>query len=237
MKPNRVEESNLCSITSRVATKRAVGSLEFCGYPNRSQLGKIRYFGFSDLPAWYAAKAATLATANNLPGPIAMQLPYSLVERSIEREHVPTARECGLGICPWSPLAAGFLTGKYQREGEGASGPGRLSGPNPFGNQMFTERNWGILNALRTVAAQVDRPLSQVALAWVSAQPSVTSPILGVNKFEQLHDNLSSLDIRLTPEQIQTLDESSALDPAFYALFTSQVNRSIFGGATVQGWR
>ncbi len=199
--------------------------------------GKIRYFGFSDLPAWYAAKSATLAMANNLPGLIAMQLPYSLVERSIEREHVPTARECGLGICPWSPLAAGFLTGKYQREGAGASGQGRLSGPNPFGNQMFTERNWGILDALRTVAAQVERPLSQVALAWVSVQLSITSPILGVNKFEQLHDNLASLDIRLTPEQIQTLNESSALDPAFYALFTGKVNRSIFGGATVQGWR
>ncbi len=200
--------------------------------------GKIRYFGFSDLPAWYAAKSATLATAYNLPGSIAMQLAYSLVERNIEREHLPAARECGLGICPWSPLAAGFLTGKYQREEAGASGQGRLSGPNPFGNQMFTERNWGILDALRTVAAQVDRPLAQVALAWVSAQPSITSLILGASKIEQLHDNLSSLDIRLTPLQIQTLDESSALDSAFpYGIFTSKVNQMIFGGATVQGWQ
>ena len=71
-----------------------------------------------------------------------MQLAYSLVERNIEREHLPVARECGLGICPWSPLAAGFLTGKYQRENDGASGEGRLIGSNPFGNTLFTDRNW-----------------------------------------------------------------------------------------------
>lgn len=199
--------------------------------------GKIRYFGFSDVPAWYTAKAAALATAHSIPAPIALQLEYSLTERSIEREHLPAARDCGLGICPWSPLAGGFLAGKYQREGEGATGQGRLSGSNPFGNQKFTDRNWRVLDTLRTVAAQVERPLAQVALAWVSAQSGITSPILGASKLEQLHDNLDSLDIRLTPEQFQMLNESSALDPAFpYGIFTSEVNRSIFGGKTVQGW-
>ncbi|MEH2460643.1 aldo/keto reductase [Nostoc sp.] len=199
--------------------------------------GKIRYFGFSDVPAWYTAKAAALATAHGIPAPIALQLEYSLTERSIEREHLPAARDCGLGICPWSPLAGGFLAGKYQREGEGATGQGRLSGSNPFGNQKFTDRNWRVLDTLRTVAAQVERPLAQVALAWVSAQSGITSPILGISKLEQLHDNLDSLDIRLTPEQLQMLNQSSALDPAFpYGIFTSEVNRGIFGGATVQGW-
>lgn len=201
--------------------------------------GKIRYFGFSDMPAWYVTKAATLATAHGVPGPIALQLEYSLVERSIEREHLPAAYDCGLGICPWSPLAGGFLTGKYDREDEGAAGQGRLSGSNPFQEKFtkFTDRNWRVLDALRTVAAQVDRPLAQVALAWVSAQSGVTSPILGTSKLEQLHDNLDSLDIRLTPEQIQTLNESSALDLAFpYGIFTSEGKRVIFGGATVQGW-
>jgi aryl-alcohol dehydrogenase-like predicted oxidoreductase len=216
--------------------------------------GKIRYFGFSDIPAWYAAKSATLVAAHHLPSPIAMQLAYSLVERNVEREHLPAARECGLGICPWSPLAAGFLTGKYQRDRDGASGEGRLIGPNPFGNMMFTDRNWRVLDTLRTVAAQIEspserlrqRPLAQVALAWVSAQPGMTAPILGASKLEQLHDNLSSLEIRLTPEQIQTLDESSAIlqgrgcanDPGFpYSIFTPEINRSIFGGTIVQGWR
>ena len=201
--------------------------------------GKIRYFGFSDVPAWYTVKAATLATAHSIPAPIALQVEYSLVERSIEREHLPAARECGLGICPWSPLAGGFLAGKYDRTDADATGQGRLTGSNPFqGNfTKFTDRNWRVLDALRTVATQVDRPLAQVALAWVSAQSGISSPILGASKLEQLHDNLSSLDICLTSEQIRTLNESSALDFAFpYGMFTSEANRGIFGGTTVQGW-
>jgi aryl-alcohol dehydrogenase-like predicted oxidoreductase len=202
--------------------------------------GKIRYFGLSDMPAWYAAKVATLATAHAMPGPIAMQMEYSLVERSIEREHVPAAQACGLGITPWSPLAGGFLAGKYERKGDLASGQGRLSGSNPFQEKFtkFTERNWRVLDTLRTVAAQVDRPLAQVALAWASAQPGITSLILGASKLEQLHDNLASLDIRFTPEQLQMLDEGSAPDLAFpYGIFTAAGKRSIFGGVTVQGWQ
>ncbi|UOQ68112.1 aldo/keto reductase [Hymenobacter volaticus] len=200
--------------------------------------GKIRYFGFSDMPAWYATKAATLAAVHAIPGPIAMQLEYSLVGRSIEHEYVPAARECGMGITPWSPLAAGFLAGKYQPEGATATGEGRLTGPNPFGNSKFTEHNWRVLDALRTVATQLDRSLAQVALAWASAQPSMTSLIIGASKLEQLHDNLGSLEIRLTPEQLQTLDQASALAPTFpYGIFTPAINRSIFGGNSVQGWQ
>ena len=200
--------------------------------------GKIRYFGFSDMPAWYTTKAATLAQTHAMPGPIAMQMAYSLVERSIEREHVPAARESGLGITPWSPLAAGFLAGKYQRAEAGASGEGRLSGPNPFGDTLFTDRNWRILDALRDVAEQAGRPLSQLALAWVLAQPGVTSPIVGVSQTAQLHDNLAALDVRLTSEQLQVLDEASALESTFpYNIFTPAINRGIFGGNAVQSWQ
>jgi aryl-alcohol dehydrogenase-like predicted oxidoreductase len=200
--------------------------------------GKIRYFGFSNMPAWYTAKAATLAHAHGVPGPIAMQLAYALTERSIENEYVPLARENGLGITPWSPLAAGFLAGKYQRDQAGASGEGRLTGPNPFGNTLFTDRNWRILDVLRAVAAEANRPPAQVALAWVLAQPGVTSPIVGASKLEQLHDNLASLDLPLGPEQLRVLNEASALEPSFpYGIFTPAVNRGIFGGAAVQGWQ
>jgi aryl-alcohol dehydrogenase-like predicted oxidoreductase len=199
--------------------------------------GKIRYFGFSDMPAWYTAKAATLAAAHGVPGPIAMQLAYSLVERNIEREHVPAARECGLALAPWSPLAAGFLAGKYQRAETGATGEGRLSGPNPFGNTLFTDRNWRILDALRPVAAQLGRPLAQVALAWVLAQPGVSAPIVGASQVAQLHDSLAALDIRFTPEQLRALDEASAPEVVFpYGIFTPGGNKGVFGGATVQGW-
>ncbi|MDJ0364752.1 aldo/keto reductase [Hymenobacter sp. H14-R3] len=201
--------------------------------------GKIRYFGFSDMPAWYAAKAATLAQAHGAPGPIAMQLAYSLVERSIEREHVPAAREGGLGIVPWSPLAAGFLAGKYERAADGAAtGEGRLTGPNPFGNTLFTDRNWRILDALRAVAAQAGKPLTQVALAWAAAQPGVASLIMGASKVAQLTDNMAALDVRLSPGQLQALDEASALEPTFpYPIFTPAGNRGVFGGTSVRGWQ
>ncbi len=199
--------------------------------------GKIRHFGFSNMPAWYTAKAATLAASHAIPGPIALQLAYSLVERSIEREHLPAAREFGLGIVPWSPLAAGLLTGKYRRESAGSIGEGRLDGPNPSGDQLFTDRNWDVLAVLREVATQADRPLAQVALAWVSSQPGVTTPLIGASTIAQLRDNLASLNVRLTPDQSRTLDEGSALDPAYpYVIFTDEVNRSVFGGASVRGW-
>jgi len=200
--------------------------------------GKIRYFGFSDIPAWYATKAATLAQIHGVPGPIALQLEYSLVERSIEREHLPAARECGLSVLPWSPLAAGFLAGKYPREAPKASGEGRLSGSNPFGDSKFTGHNWQVLEVLRMVAAELNRPLAQVALAWVSAQPGITSLIMGASKLGQLHDNLASLEVQFTPGQLQALDEASALAPTFpYPIFTPAINKGIFGGHSVQGWQ
>ena len=163
--------------------------------------GKIRYFGFSDMPAWYAVKAATLAKAYNIPAPIAMQMQYSLVAREIEREHTGAARECGLGICPWSPLAGGFLTGKYKPDTEISPEQGRLGGANPFQGAFtkFTARNWSILDALQKVAAEIKCSPAQVALAWVAAQAGITSTILGASSPEQLSDNLASLSIALAP--------------------------------------
>lgn len=204
------------------------------------QAGKIRYFGLSDVPAWYVAQMAALAQAHYVAGPIAMQPEYSLVARGIEREHVTAAHALGLGIVPWSPLAGGFLAGKYERTKPGApaSGQGRLSGANPFGSSKFTEQNWRVLDALREVAAQVGRPLAQVALAWVSAQPGVSALLLGVSKAEQLPGNLASLEVHLTPAQLRQLEEASALDLIHpYDIFTPGVNRSIFSGHAVQGWR
>ncbi|WP_019011987.1 aldo/keto reductase [Deinococcus aquatilis] len=196
--------------------------------------GTIRYYGFSNVPAWYLARAATLAAENNLPGPVALQAQYSLVERSVEQELVPAARACGLGITPWSPLAAGFLSGKYSREGAGASAAGRLSGPNPFGDTKFTEHNWQVLDAVQDVAQEVERPPAQVALAWVLAQPGVCAPIVGASRVSQLRDSLSALDLHLTPEQLTRLNDRSVLDPAHG--MTTMLKNAIFGGMPVQGW-
>ena len=200
--------------------------------------GKVRYFGLSDMPAWYAAKLATLAAAHGVPGPVAMQVQYSLVERSVEREHLPAAREFGMGVTPWGPLGAGFLAAKYQREDAGASGAGRLTGPNPYGSSLFTDRNWRVLDALRGTAGRLGRPPAEVALAWVSGRPEVTSPIAGAASVEQLRGHLASLALRLPPDELRALDEASALDAAFpYPIFTPEVNRGVFGGTAVQGPR
>ena len=198
--------------------------------------GKIRYYAFSDMPAWVAMKAATLATERRVPGPIAIQVEYSLVARDVEGEHVPAAREAGMGVMPWSPLAGGFLTGKYRRED--TTGSGRLSGPNPFGDSKFVERNWQVLEVLKAVAAELDRPPAQVALAWVMARPGVTSTIIGASKLTQLASNIAATDIVLSDAQMQRLDEASAPAPGFSAGLTSlMIRRMVFGGNGVTGWR
>jgi aryl-alcohol dehydrogenase-like predicted oxidoreductase len=144
--------------------------------------GKIRYYGFSDIPAWYLARAYTLAEQQGREKIVALQLEYSLVERNIEREHIPAAQEMGLGVCPWSPLANGLLAGKYKRDDQSGPADGRLeilrkSGGTLF--ERFTERNWKIVDALLEVSKQMSRPPAEVALNWVATQPGVTSTILG----------------------------------------------------------
>src|SRR5262245_42119227 len=151
--------------------------------------GKIRHYGFSDVPAWYAAKAQTTAAHLGKEPAIALQLEYSLVERTIEREHVDAAQELGMGICPWSPLAGGFLGGRYRRGKDGATGEGRLATMKDSANpafQKFTERNWMILDVLLDVAAKVDRSPAEVALSWLVHRPGVTSTIIGATKLAQL---------------------------------------------------
>ncbi len=202
--------------------------------------GKIRYYGFSDVPAWYAARAVTLAEERGLEPPIALQLEYSLVERSIEREHVPAARELGLGICPWSPLASGFLTGKYTREGASSSKGSRLhvlkDSDNPVFNK-FTERNWKVLDSLQEVAKTIGRSPAQVALNWVATQPGVTSTIIGATKLSQLEDNLAALSFEIPPELRQKLDNASALEPIHPYMFFGDVLQSrVRGGVTVRKW-
>ena len=201
--------------------------------------GKIRYFGFSDVPAWYAASAAMLARSQGLPSPIALQMPYSLIERGIEREHVPAAREFGMGITPWSPLAAGFLAGKYTRDKEGkvTAGGGRLDLNLPS-FQLFTERNWGVMERVRAVASEAGLDMAQMALAWAAAQPGVTSLILGASKVEQLKSNIASLDLVLSPEVLQKLNDASSTDQTMMdRFFSPALKKGVFGGTDVTGWK
>ena len=197
--------------------------------------GKIRYYALSDMPAWVATKAAVIAAERRVPGPIAIQVEYSLVARDVESEHVPSARESGMGVMPWSPLAGGFLTGKYRREN--TSGSGRLSGPNPFGNSKFADKNWDVLEVLKSIAAEIDIPAAQVALAWVMAQPGVSATIIGASKPAQLASNIAAAEIALADEQMTRLNEVSVPALGFSAgLQSPMIRRMVFGGNDVTGW-
>ena len=197
--------------------------------------GKIRYYGLSDMPAWLAMKAATIAAERRVPGPIAMQVEYSLVARDVESEHFPAAREGGMGVMPWSPLAGGFLSGKYQRGN--TAGVGRLSGANPFGDSKFAARNWDILDVLRAVSGELDRPTAQVALAWTVAQSGVASTLIGASKVSQLESNVAATHLRLSDVHLKRLDEGSAPVLGFSSgLAAPFIRRMVFGGHGVTAW-
>lgn len=203
--------------------------------------GKIRYYGFSDTPAWYVARAKTIAEHNTTDGFVGLQLEYSLVERNIEREHIPAAQELGLGICPWSPLAGGFLSGKYQQSGDTGKGEGRLQIAKDSGNpifERFTTRNWQILKVLVEVAKEIGRPASQVALNWVTTQPGITSTIIGASKLSQLEDNLRVAEFEIPTELRKRLDEVSAIETVHpYGFFNPEFQGWISGGTGLKQWR
>ena len=216
--------------------------------------GKIRYWGLSNSPAWYVAQLATLARVHGLPAPIGLQYFYSLVERGVEDEHVPLAQEFGMGLIPWSPLAYGLLTGKYDREtveagpsrsggvpnsggetGDRPEGDKRLDGDNPFGDSLFTDRNWRIVEAVKDVAADIGESPARVALAWVTGRPGVASTLMGVSRADQVTDNVGALDVSLSLEATAALDAASSEGGKFlYGLFRPEArNQVIFGGAHV----
>ncbi|WP_439382918.1 aldo/keto reductase [Amycolatopsis lexingtonensis] len=176
--------------------------------------GKIRYPGLSDVPSWYASRAQTYAEAHSLAPMINLQLPYSLVQREIETEHVPMGRQLGLGITAWSPLAGGFLTGKY-RDG----GSGRFSDT----DTPWTERDWQLLKPLEEAASQLGVTMAQVAINWVATQPGIASAIVGASSAEQLGKSMAALDFEIPAEQRKLLDEASAAAPAsVYRMFTPE---------------
>jgi aryl-alcohol dehydrogenase-like predicted oxidoreductase len=205
------------------------------------QAGKIRYYGFSDVPAWYLARAYTLAEQQGREKIVALQLEYSLIERHIEREHIPAAQELGLGVCPWSPLGNGLLSGKYKREGQSGPQDGRLEIQKAAGGALFerfTERNWKIVDGLLEVSKQMGRPPAEVALNWVATQPGVTSTILGMTKVPQLDSNLASLDFAIPAELRERLDKASELDPTAhpYVFFGPKLQARVRGDLSIRAW-
>jgi aryl-alcohol dehydrogenase-like predicted oxidoreductase len=192
--------------------------------------GKILYAGISDAPAWWVAQANTLADLRGWSRFVGLQIEYSLIQRTVERELVPMAKALNVGVTAWSPLANGILTGKYH--GEGKAEAGRMSRQEMqefLPEQQRTER---VVAAVKAVAGQTGRSMAQVALAWLRHRSVPVTPIIGARKVAQLQDNLASLELDLSAEQVKSLDEASSIEAGFpYYLYNAQMTRALaYGG-------
>jgi aryl-alcohol dehydrogenase-like predicted oxidoreductase len=175
--------------------------------------GKIHYVGLSNVTGWQLQKTVDTAGALGLAVPVSVQPQYNLLARAIEWEVIPACRSEGLALLPWSPLASGWLTGKYQ-PGQTAAAGTRVAENADEGMRIWNqrgdrERTWQVVEAVRAVASTRGVSMAQVAVAWLAARPGVTSVILGARTLGQLTDNLAGAELRLSPEETRTLDEAS----------------------------
>jgi aryl-alcohol dehydrogenase-like predicted oxidoreductase len=177
--------------------------------------GKIRYYGLSNFTGWQLTKAVHLARALDIAAPVTLQPQYSLLVREIEWEIVPAAMDAGMGLLPWSPLGGGWLTGKYQRR-ERPSGATRLGEDPGRGMEAYDRRGtphtWQVIDAVQKLARERGVSMAEIALAWVTGRPAVTSTILGARTAEQLETNLRAAGLTLTADETAALDAAS--DPA-----------------------
>jgi aryl-alcohol dehydrogenase-like predicted oxidoreductase len=192
--------------------------------------GKVLYVGISDAPAWWIAQANTLAQLRGWSPFIGLQVEYSLIERTVERELVPMAKALNLGLTAWSPLSGGVLTGKYH--GHGSSEPGRMSSDMMKQFMPEQQRTDRIVAAVKSVSAETGRSMAQIALAWLRYRPMPVIPIVGARKLSQLRDNLASFDLTLPPNQLETLDEASRIELGFpHDMYAKEMARTLaYGG-------
>jgi aryl-alcohol dehydrogenase (NADP+) len=180
--------------------------------------GKVGYFGVSNFTGWQLQRAALLGERPGNARVVTLQPQYSLLSREIEWELVPLCLAEGIGMLPWSPLGGGWLTGKYSRDARPA-GATRLGEDPDRGQEAWgrrnTERTWAVIDAVAEIADAVGGSMAQVALAWVTGRPGVSSTILGTRTVEQLDDNIGAARVELDPEQVARLDEVS--DPGLPA--------------------
>lgn len=193
--------------------------------------GKVRYIGLSDHPAWVCAQAQYEARLRGWTPLVALQIEYSLLQRTVEGELVPMARALGLGITPWSPLRGGVLSGKYTRSSRPAPGTVRVAAD----SKHLNEQTYLLVDAMQEIAKELGASVAQVALRWVQDRPGVASTIVGARTLKQLDDNLAALDIALRPEQTKRLDELSRPALPFPCEFLEFIAPAIQNGATVNG--
>jgi len=204
--------------------------------------GKVLYLGVSDIVSWQVARMQAIADLRGWSPLIALQIEYSLAERTVERDLIPMAREMGLGVVPWAPLAAGALTGKYQRSDLVVTDESTPEGSRRkvvTASGRLSERIFFIVDTLKSIADESGRSPSQIALAWTLLNPSVTSTIIGARTSKQLTDNLSALDVRLTEAQHCRLSEVSAIELGFPHDYLIRLasRGTMFGGLKVTSRR
>ena len=190
--------------------------------------GKILYAGISDTPAWIVSQANTLAQFYGWTPFVALQIEYNLLQRTPERDLLPMAKAFDMAVTPWSPLGGGVLTGKYNKPSS-SDEQGRLASPEG-GN--ISERNLAIAEVVTKVAEEIGHTPSQVALAWLRHQNGVIIPIVGARKLTQFQDNLACLDVSLSPEHLQRLNEVSQIELGFPHDFLQNdtIRDRLFGG-------
>jgi aryl-alcohol dehydrogenase-like predicted oxidoreductase len=192
--------------------------------------GKILHAGVSDMAAWAVARANTLAELRGWSPFVGLQIEYSLIERTVERELLPMAEALGLGVTAWSPLAGGVLTGKYAEGKAGADA--RMNSEMMKGLQRADDRARAIVPEVQKVAREVGRSPAQVALAWLRHRPTPVIPIIGARRLEQFRDNLACLDLTLNEEQVRRLDAASHVELGFPHDFYARdmVKGILYGG-------
>jgi aryl-alcohol dehydrogenase-like predicted oxidoreductase len=192
--------------------------------------GTVRYIGFSNTPAWFTAQAHTMARLNGWTPLIALQVEYSLLERAVEDELAPFARDQGLALVPWSPLRNGFLSGKY-RQGIPVTDSARadhIAAP--------ADHDYAVINVVAELAAELDTTVAAVALAWLRSRPGTVVPILGARRLGHLIDNLAGLDVTLSSAQLRTLDDVSVPVLNYPARLHGPLRAMLqFAGSTVDG--
>lgn len=203
------------------------------GFEDLVKSGKVLYIGISDAPAWYVARANTLAELKNWTQFIGLQIEYSLIERTPEHELLPMARALGLSVTPWSPLSGGILAGKYLDLNTEDAKSGR------YGSEMMQaallpeiERKTRIAQEVVSVAKELNVTASQVALAWIRHKEPTSISIIGTRKLSQLKDNLASLNVNLSDEQMNRLNKVSNIEPIFPNGFFQKefVPKFVYGG-------
>jgi len=175
--------------------------------------GKVLYVGISDVPAWWIAQANTLADLRGWSRFIGLQIPYNLIERTVERELIPMAKALDIGVTAWSPLSNGVLTGKYH--GHGGSELGRMNSETMKTFMPEQQSATRIVAAVKIVSEQTGCSMAQVALAWLRYRPVPVIPIIGARKLTQLQDNLASFDLELSAEHLKSLEEASRVELGF----------------------